>query len=161
MKQIGGSSNIYGRKSLVMPRRGSGKQVASLRCLANNKIMQLEAPYNKEFTESLKASLPSKKRSWDNDDKAWYIPKDQFDRLTHLLEKYFDETILLDFPAIEAASDTWSKLWLIEGAPIEVIKAVYRALSLKEHPDKGGGEERMAEINTAYDELMKEYKNGD
>jgi hypothetical protein len=35
------------------------------------------------------------------------------------------------------------------------IKAKYRELALKYHPDKGGDHERMLELNNAYKQLMK------
>ena len=35
-------------------------------------------------------------------------------------------------------------------APVEVIRAAYRALALKHHPDHGGTVEKMREINLAY-----------
>lgn len=48
-----------------------------------------------------------------------------------------------------------SKLYLLNNAPIEVVKAAYRALSLLHHPDHGGDEERMKEINNALDKILK------
>lgn len=122
----------------------------------------LEAPYSADFTETLKKSIPTKKRTWDANDKAWYVLRDQFDKLTHLLSEYFDETILLDFPANEVSSDSWSKMFLIKGAPVEIIQAVYRVLSKKYHPDlAGGSEEKMKELNAVYKELMAGLTNGD
>lgn len=139
---------------------GHGRKIASLRYLPSGLFIQLEVPYHKQFNETLKTSLPSKKRIWDNNDKAWYIVKDQFDKLVYILNQYFDETILLDFPPTDVATDVYSKLYLIEGAPLEVIQASYRALALKYHPDRGGNEEIMAGINVAYKELLGELTNG-
>lgn len=46
------------------------------------------------------------------------------------------------------------KLFLIPGAPPEVITAVYRALAMLYHPDhNGGSEEKMKELNIAYSKL--------
>ena len=143
------------------PRASShGRKIASLRYLPSGVFIQLEVPYNKQFNETLKTSLPSKKRIWDNNDKAWYIVKDQLDKLTYILDEYFDETILLDFPPMDISTGAYSKLYLIEGAPLEVIRASYKALAIKYHPDKGGDVERMSEINVAYKELLGEFTNG-
>ena len=157
MKQF--SSCIGGR----INKRG----VATLRCLPARDpktgkalIMLLDAPYSKTFIQELKKSLPAKKRAWDNNDKVWIIPVDQFEKVTFILDKYFEDTLLLDFPAQDVAQDVWGKLYLLPGAPLEVVKAVYKALSLKYHPDRGGDVARMSEVNVAYNELMKEYKNG-
>lgn len=139
-----------------------GKSVASLRLTENKLFIILEAPYNAEFTDTLKKSLPTKKRTWDGNDKAWYVVADQLDKLTHILDQYYDETILLDFPAQDVKSDAWSKLYLIEGAPIELIQAAYRVLAKKFHPDVMGGDgEKMKSVNVAYKELMGEFTNGD
>jgi curved DNA-binding protein CbpA len=40
-------------------------------------------------------------------------------------------------------------------APLPIVEAVYRALSLIHHPDRGGVHERMVEINLAYEKAKK------
>lgn len=45
-------------------------------------------------------------------------------------------------------------LYLLPSAPLEVVRAAHRALAALHHPDVGGNEERMVEINLAYDEIM-------
>jgi len=129
--------------------------------MQNGIMLALEAPYNKEFMASLKASLPKKKRIWDDADKCWYIVKDQFDRLCHMLDEYYDQTILLDFPAQEVAGDHYAILHLLPGAPLEVVRASYKALSKIHHPDHGGDGEVMTRVNVAYKAIMGEIKNGD
>ena len=49
----------------------------------------------------------------------------------------------------------WRALYLAPGAPVEIIRAVYRELAKKHHPDKGGDIKRMQEINTAVEMLTK------
>jgi len=134
--------------------------VASVRYLPSGLFTQLEAPWNKPFQEEMKKSIPAKKRMWDNNDKCWYIVRDQFDKLTHLLDKHYDETILLDFPAADVSPETGAKLFLLEGAPIELVQAAYRIMAKKHHPDIGGDPLKMVEINAAYKELMGEFSNG-
>tara|TARA_R100001244_G_scaffold36778_3_gene33647 strand:- start:2019 stop:2399 length:381 start_codon:yes stop_codon:yes gene_type:complete len=46
-------------------------------------------------------------------------------------------------------------LHLRQSAPDFVVKAAYRALSLKHHPDQGGEAEVFKKINTAY-QLLRE-----
>ena len=46
-------------------------------------------------------------------------------------------------------------LYLTKDAPIEVVKAAYRALMVLHHPDKGGDEETAQKINEAYHSIMK------
>ncbi len=52
------------------------------------------------------------------------------------------------------SADPYQTLHLLPSAPLEVIKAAYKALAIKHHPDKhGGDEERMKAINDAYRRL--------
>ena len=138
-----------------------GKRIASLRLADNDIFIIVEAPYSAEFTETLKNSIPQKKRLWDANDKAWYVVRDQYDKLAHILDKYYDETILLNFPTQDLATDAWGKLFLVQGAPIELIQAAYRVLAKKHHPDMGGDPEKMKQVNAAYKELMGGFTNGD
>ena len=145
------------RQRISSQRRRGPTGVASLRYLPSGLFLQLEAPYNKPFTDELKKSLPSKKRMWDNNDKCWYVVKDQFDKLTHLLEKHYTETILLDFPEQETATDAWSVMWLLPGAPLEIVRAAFKALAVKYHPDRGGSVEDMQALNIAHTEILGEF----
>lgn len=43
---------------------------------------------------------------------------------------------------------------------LEELKKVYRKLALEFHPDRGGTDEQMAEINNAYEEMFNRLKNG-
>ena len=150
-----------GQQTRHSSRRSYGRKVAALRYLPSGLMLQLEAPYNKDFTDTLKKSIQTKKRIWDGNDKCWYIAKDQFDRVCHLLDTYYDETLLLDFPPQEVSSTSWAKLYLLPEAPLEVVRAVYKALSMLNHPDRGGDVGVMQSINGAYKEILGELKNGD
>lgn len=46
-------------------------------------------------------------------------------------------------------------LCVTDDAPREVIVAAYRALAVLHHPDHGGSEAKMKQLNAAYNELMK------
>jgi len=50
----------------------------------------------------------------------------------------------------------YGKLFLVPGAPVEVVKAAYRALAMKYHPDRPGGDVRkMQELNEAVQEIVE------
>lgn len=128
----------------------------------NAKVILVEVPNDKDFTQALKLNVPARKRMYSPFDKAWILMRDQFDKVAHLCEEYFSQTILIDFPSPEVASTSWATLYLREGAPLEVVRAVYKALALKYHPDKVGGDtEVMKTINLAYKDIMGEFRNGD
>jgi hypothetical protein len=149
------------RPPRTQARRTYGRRVASLRYLPNGVMLQLEAPYDRSFTDTMKKSITSKKRLWDGGDKCWYVCKDQFDKLCHLLDQYFDETILLDFPAHEVSASSYAMLYLLDGAPLEVVRSAYKALAQLHHPDRGGDVAVMQSINQAYKDILGELKNGD
>jgi len=137
-----------------------GRRVASLRYLPSGLMLQLEAPYDREFTDTLKKSIPAKKRMWDANDKCWYIVKDQLDKLCHILDSTYDETLLLDFPAQEVADSAWATLFLLPNTPLDVVRAVYKTLANKHHPDKGGDVGTMQVINAAYQAILGEFRDG-
>lgn len=66
------------------------------------------------------------------------------------------ERAFLGFTALPVPKK-WREVLGVSGVttPLE-IKAIYRGLALKAHPDKGGSHEAMAELNRAYQEAEKE-----
>ena len=54
--------------------------------------------------------------------------------------------------------DDYAVLFLTEKAPWEVIVSAYRSLALMHHPDRGGNEETLKEINRAFDSLKNHLK---
>ena len=61
-------------------------------------------------------------------------------------------------------NDPYRVLGVPQGASDDEIKAAYKRLAKKYHPDLNDGssedEKKMAEINEAYDMLMKRDRNG-
>lgn len=72
-----------------------------------------------------------------------------------ILERAF--TGFTALPAPTAARDWWDVLGVHRTTTgPEQIKAVYRVLASRLHPDKGGSAEKMAELNQARDAALKE-----
>ena len=57
-----------------------------------------------------------------------------------------------------AGRDFYKVLGIDRGADDRALKKAYRSLALKHHPDKGGSEEKFAEISQAYDVLSDKDK---
>lgn len=53
------------------------------------------------------------------------------------------------------ANSPYKALGVDPAAPEEVIRAAYRARSRKAHPDAGGSNQKMAEINAAFAEICR------
>ena len=64
-------------------------------------------------------------------------------------------SIRVGVPAAKVKSDPYAVLHLLPGAPIVVVKAAFRALSKKHHPDQGGDPNRFKEILGAYEDITK------
>ena len=54
-----------------------------------------------------------------------------------------------------ANPDCFAKLYLLPSAPPSVVTAVWKALARLHHPDVGGSNDRMKEINLAYEEALQ------
>jgi hypothetical protein len=59
-------------------------------------------------------------------------------------------------PERSEASSWWKVLGVALNATPEQIKEAYRRKSLECHPDRGGTDQAMAEVNLAYAEALKE-----
>ncbi|EEH60862.1 uncharacterized protein MICPUCDRAFT_12442, partial [Micromonas pusilla CCMP1545] len=57
-----------------------------------------------------------------------------------------------------AGKDYYRILGVDRGADDRTLKKAYRNLALKHHPDKGGSQEKFAEISQAYDVLSDSQK---
>jgi hypothetical protein len=62
------------------------------------------------------------------------------------------------YQAVDNGSSPHATLFVTSDAPVEVIRAAYRALAQLHHPDVGGDSERMQAINVAYDDLVGRSK---
>jgi len=54
--------------------------------------MYLECPYNPDFIEELKRSVPDGERKWDSDRKQWWISDAYLDEVDSLLFHHFEHT---------------------------------------------------------------------
>lgn len=57
---------------------------------------------------------------------------------------------------LQAQDSPYRVLGLDPSAEDDVVRLAYRALSRKHHPDKGGSQEKMTEINRAYEAIGRE-----
>ena len=76
-------------------------------------------------------------------------------RLSRLLRAFLLASVLA---FASAGRDFYKVLGIDRGADDRTLKKAYRSLALKHHPDKGGSEEKFAEISQAYDVLSDKDK---
>jgi hypothetical protein len=103
--------------------------------------------YDAELVAALKNAVPGRHRRWDGERKAWLFNL----RGWPSAERVFQEYGLLEGGHTPPAA--WDVLHLKPTAPPELVTAAYRTLAKKCHPDTGGSNERMRELNKAYAEL--------
>jgi hypothetical protein len=72
-----------------------------------------------------------------------------------ILEELASAAIAM-LPPGDQHRDPYEVLGVRPDAPMSVIKASYRALSNAAHPDKGGSEGQMKELNDALEQVQKE-----
>lgn len=58
----------------------------------------------------------------------------------------------------EGSREWWDVLGVTADASRETIEAAYRNLARQRHPDNGGSDRQMAELNAARDEALKEVQ---
>jgi hypothetical protein len=116
---------------------------------------------------SLKRTVSPNLREYEPDTKQWFVAdaaRTQLDRwlgYMHVEHGVEAEWITTDDaherarnPHTSAKADPHAVLHLLPTAPPEVVKAAYRALAVKLHPDKPGGDTHaMQRLNQAYKQL--------
>lgn len=106
----------------------------------------LKTPFVPGFIAELKAIVPGKYRLWEPAEKTKFT-----NWLTTISPSV--ETIDLARAALVVRTPEppqWAKVLYVQpDAPREVVEAAYRALSKKYHPDRGGNEALMKQLNDA------------
>jgi len=135
------------------------------------RLSSRDADTFKMLIEAMKDYVPASHRIYVPDRKTWRVDADAHDELRAWLA-YARSTFNAQVQWIGGEADTdpeaewtppkrarpksvdpYTALWLLPGAPPEVIKAAYRALALMNHPDRGGDTATMQTINDAYRRL--------
>ena len=86
-------------------------------------------------------------RRWEPERKAWLIDVGSWP----LAERVFQEFGMLE--GVFTPDVAWRTLYLLPDAPASVVDAAFKALAKVHHPDHGGNEKRMRDINLAYERL--------
>jgi len=122
---------------------------------------ELKADFRRRFPRHREAVyLPEQK--------AWSLPREHMRGLEAWLALWFDqEAVAWERPARRQApaqalalASSYQVLYLVEGAPAELVEAARRVLAKRYHPDAGGDEETMRAINAAADLLLSAAHKG-
>lgn len=122
--------------------------------------------YDPAMVEALKANIPSRSRKWNPDLRQWWFKSDQIDSVERLARMYCGRVEYEQgrrshqwgaspHTGTSTLADAYQTLYVTPGAPPEVIRAAYRALSKLYHPDVGGDTAMMQKVNEAYGRLQQ------
>lgn len=134
---------------------------------------ELFHPYSKRFIVFVSQGIrPLYLRKFNQESKRWWVHHNRLPQVVAAGKRYFDHVDYRSLPPelqikivqfLEKEGDpvvVGSKrktphetLFVVPGAPPEVIKAAYRALAAKYHPDHGGDPEKFRKIDEAYKAL--------
>ncbi len=115
---------------------------------------------------TLKEYIHAYSRSYEPATRKWFIDEDAYAQLFQWLDYAHAELgARVEWqtssdrkregppPPRQTPGDPYQTLHLLPSAPPEVVKAAYKALAMKLHPDHGGDTEAMQRINDAYRRL--------
>lgn len=128
----------------------------------SNGTTEIRFPYRAWAVQQLKAAVPASCRSYDPDEKAWYVVHEWEFAAIEVLEFAFGE-VTVEYAAgsrsgptpIRTSDADYRALHLLPSAPAELVQAAYRCLARVNHPDKGGSNEVMKQVNLAFEALRK------
>lgn len=114
--------------------------------------LKVVTPYHPDFVDALKSSIQPPHRTWDPDAKCWYINEMFLEDITKLCQRYYNE-VETNLAEPEASdNNTNSFVELFDILPEDLVDKVYYSLSLALHPDRGGSNELVSQLNKAYKE---------
>ncbi len=156
-EQIESGFNLLNRRPIVSAPEGAAARAQYL----PGGYLKVTFKYRAEVVQAIKDFIPAPGREYLPGERAWLISPGWVHSALDTLRWYFDEVQLIehDQPStptpIRKTDQDFATLYLLPGAPAEIIRAVYRELARLHHPDKGGQTAKMQAINAAYQTLQK------
>lgn len=113
------------------------------------------------FNQELKDRIQHGARRWDPDQKVWKVDPSYEQILLEILNRWFEEVTILETnappaPAPALAADTDAIAKMVRLCPDAVLPKVYRTIAAALHPNAGGDEEKMRELNMLWTQIKTE-----
>jgi hypothetical protein len=136
--------------------------------------IKLKFDYNRDLIEELKSRIPSNKRRWNgknqvdrktgiktanpSGDDTWIVDTDQLDVIEQIAREYGYEiqAAVTEIPlaAVDSGADSYRMMF--SSIPNELMKKIYKSVTLELHPDKGGDPTVFQDFNSGWTEIKKE-----
>lgn len=116
--------------------------------------------YSPAMVEAIKRDIPGTDRLWKPEVKEWWFKSSVEPIMLRLAERHCGGVVHVEkasdlAPELPAETvDAYRTLYLQPGAPDDLVKAAYRCLSKRHHPDAGGTTREMQRVNAAYEKLV-------
>lgn len=125
------------------------------------------------FLEFIKYGIkPTTYRRYDSEKRNWLVHWKRLPAIAKIARSHFDRVDwsslpepwqmfaagaqVSDQPILESkTANPYATLYVLDDAPMEVVRASFRALATLWHPDVGGSAEKMKELNVAFDAIKK------
>lgn len=185
--QKGGGSQVppSGRSSRFASSYGYASQSsqqtgpASVKCriwwVVKTQSYNISTPFNKQFVELIKMSIPIGQRDYDENTKIWTFTEEHFEKMRDVAKMIWKLPGEVVIESKQDAEDAEAKKRAeaathVHKAPIasvlndflmllpnDALVAAYRRAAMELHPDKqGGSSEKMSHLNTLWERIKVE-----
>ena len=133
----------------------SEKQKVKASILKSGKpgYIKLVTPFDRDFVDEFKSTIPPGERKWDAVEKVWVVSYVYLPNVIDMLDNYYDEVSneLDDNQKISPLSNPYAVMFLLPEAPSELVKFAYRLLSIEWRSVV-----KIEVLNQAYEQIKKE-----
>ncbi len=147
------SRRYYGRHTTF-----TGPTRASVLKSSRQGWFDIQTPYDEDFVSELKAMIQPASRRWDPTAKLWSVSEAYLEDVVNLLKVHYDEVVTNLGQAEPSQGDPnlFKKVFeTVKGLPNSNIDSLYKTLAQAVHPDHGGTNELMRQLNEAFQEVKK------
>jgi hypothetical protein len=110
-------------------------------------------PFDRDFVDEFKSTIPPGERKWDAVEKVWIVSYVYLPNVIGMLNKYFDEVSndIIEDQKLSLLPDPYAVMFLLPEAPSELVKFAYRLLSIEWRSVV-----KIEVLNQAYEQIKKE-----
>ncbi len=115
--------------------------------------VEVVTPYDQDYLDDMKILIAYENRIWVPETKSWRIRISELSSLKRLLMEHGFSVSEEKLPETPISGNMFTYLFNI--IPDEYVNTVYHALAQALHPDHGGTNKQMQQINAAYEARAK------
>jgi len=114
-------------------------------------LYEVYFPRNVKFEDFLRNVLKPDLRAWSPTRRCWVVVPEAVGLIRKVASDYFEDIYFTE----KIPNSNYEILYLLPEAPIEVVKAAYKVLVKKYHPDSSTADhKKFLEISEAYKKIL-------